>query len=145
MQQKGVVWGRLVFVILLLLLVGQPAAQAEDVTLSAVFASPSGARGALVLTVEVAEAAGESAVPAPGAAVPPATPVPEPGTLILVGLGLLGLAGARTRWRRQWAECDGMFSSIPERPFVLLRDIWRHFFVDEFQWSGRLVVRNTET
>lgn len=77
--------------VLFLLLAGQPAAQAKEVTLSAAFASPSGARGTLVMTVEVAEAAGEPPVLASGAAVPPATPVPEPGTLVLVGLGVAGV------------------------------------------------------
>lgn len=97
MPQKCVVCGILVFVILLLLLAGQPAAQAEEVTLSAAFDSPSGGRGTLVMTVEVAETAGEPPAPAPGAVVPPATPVPEPGTLVLVGLGVAGLVLLRTR------------------------------------------------
>lgn len=91
MQHKGFVCGTLVFVILLLLLAGHPAAQAEEVTRRAAFESPSGARGTQVMTVEVAEAAGAPVAPAPGAAVPPATPIPEPGTLVLVGLGMAGV------------------------------------------------------
>lgn len=86
MQHKGVVCEILVFVIVLLL-AGQPAAQVEEVTLSAAFVSPSGTRGTLVMTVDVADTAGEPAAPAPEAPIPPAAPVPEPGTLVLVGLG----------------------------------------------------------
>ena len=61
--------------------------------LSATFQVLSRGRCTLVMTVEVAEAAGEPAAPAPGAAIPPATSVPEPGTLVLVGLGCWGWKG----------------------------------------------------
>ncbi len=81
-----------VIVFALVALVGFiPTAGAEEVTLSATFQEPIGQTGAIEVTVTLAEPA---APPAPPVIETPETSaVPEPSTLVLLGLGVLGWWG----------------------------------------------------
>ncbi len=85
---------------LVVLVGGVPAAGAEEVTLSATFQEPTGQTGAIEVTVTLAEPAAPSAPPVFD--IPQAQAVPEPSTLVLVGLGMLGLVGLRKK--RIWKD-----------------------------------------
>jgi hypothetical protein len=79
-----------------------PAAGAEEVILSAAFQEPSGQTGTIEVTVTLADPA---APPAPPAITTPHTQaVPEPSTLALLGLGVLGLGFLRKRWTKRRAS-----------------------------------------
>ncbi len=85
-----------VIVFALVVLVGLvPAAGAEEVILSATFQEPSGQTGAIEVTVMLAEPAAPPAPPVLD--IPQTQAVPEPSTLALLGLGVLGLAVLRRR------------------------------------------------
>ncbi len=66
-------------------------------TLSATFQEPSGQTGSIEVTVTLAEPAAPPAPPVLDT--PQVQVVPEPSTLALVGLGVLGMA----IWRKTWS------------------------------------------
>jgi hypothetical protein len=72
------------------------AADSQDVTLSATVREPSGTTGTVAFTFELEEMPVTSAVmPNYSTIAPEPSAVPEPSTLGLVGLGVLGLVALR--------------------------------------------------
>jgi hypothetical protein len=72
------------------------AADSQDVTLSATVHEPSGTSGTVAFTFELEEFPSTSAVMNNYSTLPPEpSAVPEPSTLVLVGLGVLGLVALR--------------------------------------------------
>ena len=77
------------------------ATDSQDVTLSATVHEPSGTTDTVAFTFELEELPSASAVMSNYSTLPPEpSAVPEPSTLVLVGLGVLGLVGWR-RFRKQ--------------------------------------------
>ena len=96
--------GVLVVVVILMVLVSAAqmfgtAADSQDVTLSATVREPSGTTGTIALTFELEELPSTSAVMNNYSTLPPQpSAIPEPSTLVLLGLGVLGLGLLRKRW-----------------------------------------------
>jgi hypothetical protein len=77
----------------------EPADPSQDVTLCATVREPSGTTGIITFTVALEELPAASAVLPNASTLPPQpSAVPEPSTLVLVGLGVLGLMVLRKRW-----------------------------------------------
>ena len=75
------------------------AADSQDVTLSATVREPSGTTGTVAFTFELEEMPAASAVLPNYSTLPPQpSAIPEPATLVLVGLGVLGLGVLRKRF-----------------------------------------------
>jgi len=90
MKQPGDhLWIVVVFAGVLLLLASM-LVHAEDLTLRAAFRDPAGVTGTIDFTVELESSSTSAETPMPGA-----SSVPEPSTLALVGLGVMGLAIVR--------------------------------------------------
>jgi hypothetical protein len=74
------------------------ATDTQDVTLSATVRDPSGTTGTVAFTFELEEFPSTSAVMPNYSTLPPQpSAVPEPSTLLLIGLGVLGLVALRKR------------------------------------------------
>ena len=74
-------------------------ADSQDVTLSATVRDSAGTIGTVAFTFELEEFPSTSAVMHNYLTLPPQpSAIPEPSTLVLVGLGVLGLMALRKRW-----------------------------------------------
>ena len=77
------------------------AADSQEITLSATVREPSGTTGTIAFTFELEELPSTSAVMNNYSTLPPQpSAAPEPSTLVLVGLGVLGLAALRRTWEK---------------------------------------------
>jgi len=75
------------------------AANSQEVTLSATVREPGGSTGTFDFTFELEEFPPTSAVMHNYSTLPPEpSAVPEPSTLVLVGLGVLGLVALRKKF-----------------------------------------------
>ena len=94
---NGVVFALVVMVVLISAVQAFGAAvDSQEVTLSATVRDPSGTTGTVAFTFELEELPAASAVMPNYSTLPPEPSViPEPATLVLVGLGVLGLAVLR--------------------------------------------------
>jgi hypothetical protein len=71
----------------------------QDITLSATIHDPAGGTGTFDFTFALEEMPSTSAVLPNYSTLPPQpSAIPEPSTLLLVGLGVLGLMVLRKRW-----------------------------------------------
>jgi hypothetical protein len=99
---KGVLVALVVFVVLGS--AGQAfgtESESQDVTLSATVREPSGTTATVAFIFELEEMPAVSAVMNNYSTLPPQpSAVPEPSTLVLVGLGVLGLVA----WRKRWSQ-----------------------------------------
>ena len=100
---KGVLFALVVFVVLVSVTQAfGTATDSQDVSLSATVREPSGTTGTVVFTFELEELPSTSAVmPNYSTIAPEPSAVPEASTLLLLGLGVLGIAALRKTWEKR--------------------------------------------